>query len=215
LPTSRVQAAVLTDWSAVEDLLAIPFFEGPAGLEPGPGAVEAARLAGVDLGRLLAGQGFRGRAGEAARIVVADRAAGTGSLRQVMAIGIGPSVRGGSGVRDAAQRLAALTAGSASVTTTLAMLGSDQAESIQAAVEGFLLGAHRPPWAGSRPVGGERPAAPENLTLLIGAGGPRRRRQRGSLAGRAGQGQGCRRDDQPGAGSGPRTGWRSYAGDAG
>jgi leucyl aminopeptidase len=51
------------------------------------------------------------------------------------------------------------------------MVGGDRAESIRAAVEGFLLGAYRPPRVGHRPVAAERPAAPETLTLLLSGPG--------------------------------------------
>ena len=53
--------------STQDDLLAVPFFEGPRGPEPGPGAAEAARVIGGDLAGLLDRQGFGGRPGDAAR----------------------------------------------------------------------------------------------------------------------------------------------------
>ena len=149
------------------DLLAVPFFEGPAGPEPGPGAAEAARVIGADLAGLLAQQGFGGRPGDAATFLVPG-----GGPRRVVAVGAGPAGEAGtSAVRDAAQRVAALAAGSVHVAATLGLLGRDRAASVRAAAEGFLLGSYQVPRAGSQPVAGPRPAPPETLTLLAGEAG--------------------------------------------
>jgi leucyl aminopeptidase len=149
------------------DLLAVPFFEGPDGPEPGPGAAEAALVTGADLPGLLAGQGFRGRPGDAATFVVPG-----GGPHRVVAVGAGPAGEvPASAVRDAAQRLAALAAGSVHVATTLGLLGPDRAASVRAAAEGFLLGSYRVPRTGSRPVAGPEPVPPETLTLLAGDSG--------------------------------------------
>jgi leucyl aminopeptidase len=152
------------------DLLALPFFEGAAGPEPGPGTAEAARSAGADLPAMLgvlARQGFRGTPGDAATIIVS----GDGPQR-LAALGAGPAGSAGtSAVRDMAQRLAALAAGSASVATTLGLIGPDRPAAVRAAAEGFLLGAYRAPSKGSRPITGGRPAPPGALTLLT-AGAP-------------------------------------------
>jgi len=56
--------------STHDDLLAVPFFEGPRGPEPGPGAAEVARVIGADLAGPLARQGFGGRPGDAATFLV-------------------------------------------------------------------------------------------------------------------------------------------------
>ena len=149
------------------DLLAVPFFEGPGGPEPGPGAAEAALATGADLPGLLARQGFRGRPGDAATFVVP-----AGGPRRVVAVGAGPAGEvPASAVRDAAQRVAALAAGSVHVGTTLGLLGPDRAASVRAAAEGFLLGSYRVPRTGSRPVAGPEPAPAEMLTLLAGNSG--------------------------------------------
>ena len=109
--------------STQDDLLAVPFFEGPRGPEPGPGAAEAARVIGADLAGLLARQGFRGRPGDAATFLVPG-----GGPRRIVAVGAGPAGEASaSTVRDAAQRLAALAAGSVRVATTLGLLGPDRA----------------------------------------------------------------------------------------
>jgi leucyl aminopeptidase len=149
------------------DLLAVPFFEGPDGPEPGPGATEAALATGADLPGLLARQGFGGRPGDAATFVVPG-----GGPRRVVAVGAGPAGEvPASAVRDAAQRVAALAAGSVHVVTTLGLLGPDRAASVRAAAEGFLLGSYRVPRTGSRPVAGPEPAPVETLTLLAGDSG--------------------------------------------
>src|SRR5215472_868271 len=146
-----------------DDLLAVPFFEGPRGPEPGPGAAEAARVIGADLASLLDRQGFGGRPGEAATFLVPG-----GGPRLVVAVGAGPAGQASASVaRDAAQRVAALAAGSVRVATTLG-LGPDRAASVRAAAEGFLLGSYRVPRTGSRPVAGQQPDPPETLTLLTG-----------------------------------------------
>jgi leucyl aminopeptidase len=152
--------------STRDDLLAVPFFEGPRGPEPGPGAAEAARIVGADLAGLLARQGFRGRPGDAATFLLPG-----GGPRRVVAVGAGPAGEASaSAVRDAAQRLATLAAGSVRVATTLGLLGPDRAASVRAAAEGFLLGSYRVPRTGSRPVAGQQPDPPETLTLLTGDG---------------------------------------------
>jgi leucyl aminopeptidase len=153
--------------STHDDLLAVPFFEGPRGPEPGPGAAEVARVIGADLAGPLARQGFGGRPGDAATILVPG-----GGTRRVVAVGAGPAGEASaSGVRDAAQRLAGLAAGSARVATTLGLLGPDRAASVRAAAEGFLLGSYRVPRTGGRPVAGPQPAPPEALTLLTDGDG--------------------------------------------
>ena len=150
--------------STPDDLLAVPFFEAATGPEPGPGAAEAARAMGADLTGVLAQQGFRGRPGDTATFAVPG-----GEPRRVMAVGVGPA--GGAGtaaVRDAAQRVATLAAGSVHVAATFALLGPDRAGAVRAAAEGFLLGGYRAPRAGSRPVAGQQPAPPETVTILVG-----------------------------------------------
>ena len=146
------------------DLLAVPFFEAATGPEPGPGAAEAGRVLGADLAGLLVRQGFRGRPGDTATFAVPG-----GEPRRVMAVGVGPA--GGAGtaaVRDAAQRVATLAAGSVHVAATFGLLGPDRAGAVRAAAEGFLLGGYRAPRAGSRPVAGQQPAPPETVTILVG-----------------------------------------------
>jgi leucyl aminopeptidase len=59
-----------------------------------------------------------------------------------------------------------MAAGSATVATTLALLGPDRSESVRASAEGFLLGGYRVPRAGNHPIGGEPAAPPGKLTLL-------------------------------------------------
>src|SRR6185437_16124291 len=44
-----IEASSAPAGSTHDDLLAVPFFEGPSGPEPGPGAAEAARVIGADL----------------------------------------------------------------------------------------------------------------------------------------------------------------------
>ena len=165
--TVIIEVSSAPSGSTRDDLLAVPFFEGPRGPEPGPGAAEAARVIGADLAGLLDRQGFGGRPGDAATFLLPG-----GGQRQIVAVGAGPAGEASaSTARDAAQRLAALAAGSVHAATTLGLLGPDRAASVRAAAEGFLLGSYRVPRTGSRPVAGQQPAPPETLTLLTGDAG--------------------------------------------
>lgn len=162
--TTIIEVSSAAAGSTPDDLLAVPFFEAPAGPDPGPGAMEAARAVGADLTGMLARQGFRGRPGDAVTFVVPG-----GEPRRVMAVGVGPAGDvDAAAVRDAAQRVATLAAGPVHVAATLGRLGPDQAEAVRAAAEGFLLGSYRVPRAGSQPVAGQQPEPAETLTLLVG-----------------------------------------------
>ena len=149
--TVIIEVSSASAGSTQDDLLAVPFFEGPRGPEPGPGAAEAARVIGADLAGPLDRQGFRGRPGDAATFLVPG-----GGPRRIVAVGAGPAGEASaSAVRDAAQRVAALAAGSARAATTLGLLGPDRAASVRAAAEGFLLGSYRVP----RPAAGRWPGS--------------------------------------------------------
>jgi leucyl aminopeptidase len=169
---TTVEISLAPAGSTGEELLAVPFCEGPAGPEPGPGAAQAGQAAGADLADLaglVARQGFRGQAGEVAVFLVPGPGPDGRGPARIAAIGIGPAADAcPAAIRDAAQCLAGLAAGSSGVATTLALAGPDRAQSLRAAAEGFLLGAYRVPRAGSRPVGGAQPAPPARLTLLAG-----------------------------------------------
>jgi leucyl aminopeptidase len=155
-----------------DELLAVAFYQGPTGPEPGPGTVAARQVADVDLTSALARDGFRGKAGESAVFLVPGWSPGDPGPRRIAVIGIGrASDVNAAAVRDAAQRLASIAAGSATVATTLALIGPDRAESVRASAEGFLLGGYRVSRAGSHPIGGEPPAPPRKLTLLTSDGG--------------------------------------------
>ena len=152
-----------------DELLVIPFYEGATGPEPGPGAVAAGQAVGVDLADGLARDGFRGGAGESAVYLVPGWSPGDPGPRRIAVMGIGPLAGANAAtVRHGAQRLASIAAGSATVATTLAVVGPDRAESVRALAEGFLLGGYRVPRAGSHPIVGEPPAFPSKLTLLVG-----------------------------------------------
>jgi leucyl aminopeptidase len=154
--TVIIEVSPASAGSTQDDLLAVPFFEGPRGPEPGPGAAEAARVIGADLPGLLDRQGFGGRPGDAATFLVPG-----GGPRRVVAVGAGPAGEASASVaRDAAQRVATLVAGSVHVATTLGLLGPARAASVRAVAEGFLLGSYRVPRTGSRPVAGQQPAPP-------------------------------------------------------
>jgi leucyl aminopeptidase len=162
--TMIIEVSPAAAGSTHDDLLAVPFFEGTAGPDPGPGAMEAARVMGADLTGMLARQGFRGRPGDAAAFLVPG-----GGPRRVVAVGVGPAGDvGTAAVRDAAQRVAALAAGSVHAAATLGLLGQDRAGAVRAAAEGFLLGSYLVPRTGSQPVAGHQPVPPQTLTLLVG-----------------------------------------------
>jgi len=166
--TMIIEVSSAAAGSTQDDLLAVPFFEGTAGPEPGPGAAEAARVMGADLTGMLARQGFRGRPGDAATFLVPNG----GGPRRVVAIGAGRAADATTAaVRDAAQRAAALATGSVHAAATLGLLGQDRAGAVRAAAEGFLLGSYRVPRTGSQPVTGQQPVPPRTLTLLAGDAG--------------------------------------------
>lgn len=152
----RVRSVQILSSPNADDLLALPFFEGPVA---GPGIADAERGLGISLEDALRRAGFRGRRGEFTRLLVPNG----GSTRQVAAVGIGPQTLGITGVRDAAQRLGVISRDIDSVVTTLGDVGSDDCESLRATVEGFLLGAYRPPRLAS-PLDGQR--RPQRLALL-------------------------------------------------
>src|SRR5262249_58023477 len=84
--TVIIEVSSIPAGSSQDDLLAVPFFEGPRGPEPGPGAAEAARVIGADLAGPLARQGVGGRPGDAATFLVPG-----GGSRRVVAGGAGPA----------------------------------------------------------------------------------------------------------------------------
>src|SRR5262249_6385030 len=105
--------------------------------------------------------------GEAATFLIPG-----GGPRRIVAFGAGPAGQASASVaRDAAQRVAALAAGSARGATTLGLLRPGRAAAVRAGAGGRLLRSRRVPRAGSRPVSGQQPAPPETLTLLTGDAG--------------------------------------------
>ena len=153
------------------DLLVLPVFEGP---EAGPGVEE---VRGIDLLDLLRGAQIRGRVGET--FLVPNAGIDGLAARAVLLVGVGPRAEAGpTAVRRAAGRAARRLGDARTVATTLPRAAgrAPAAESLQAVVEGFLLGAYRFERYKSKPKGPEgkrrtssdrtRPASPK-ITFLV------------------------------------------------
>jgi leucyl aminopeptidase len=148
------------------DLLVLPAYRGP---HAGPGVRELGKALDVDVVSLLEENGFRGMLGEAYTLPTLGAAA----PRNVLVVGLGPKEEATPDrVRRAAGKVAALAARHRRVASTLpaAARGSWQ-ESIQAFVEGLLLGAYRFDRYKVRPVeedgqDGRRPRW-EQVSVLI------------------------------------------------
>lgn len=119
------------------DLLVVPVF---AGLEPGPGAQEAAAGLGVPLRSLLEARGFTGKAGEVAIPTLGRLAAST-----LLVVGLGERDKAGpEELRRAAAAIVKQAGGAKEAITTLAQaLPDDPAGAVRAVAEGALLAAYR------------------------------------------------------------------------
>ncbi|WP_432496614.1 leucyl aminopeptidase family protein [Kineococcus auxinigenes] len=139
------------------DVLAVPVAPGQDGVQPRPGAADAAVRYGVDLAALCAAEDVSGEAGRSTRLPVPAPA---GSPRRLLVLGVGASSPDELRRAGAALARAAGTAGD--VATTLA--DGVGAEGVRAVVEGFLLAAYAPPVAGARAA--DEPA--ERRLVLVG-----------------------------------------------
>jgi leucyl aminopeptidase len=131
-----VETSVEVPTDVSTDVLVLPVFSGP---DPGPGVRDVGSALGIQLAALMAHQGFSGAEGEVFRLT------GSHSLRasSLMFVGVGD---GGEldipGIWRAGLRAGREIGPGTKVATTLAQLGDDH-RSVEACIEGFLLGAYR------------------------------------------------------------------------
>jgi leucyl aminopeptidase len=120
------------------DLLLVPVFEGPNG---GPGVAEVGKALGVDLMSVLRDNAFRGKLGEAFTVPTLGRA----EPRTVLVVGLGPKAEAGPDrIRRAAGKVATMASRHRTVAGTVPAAGRGPWQrSVQAFVEGLLLGAYR------------------------------------------------------------------------
>jgi leucyl aminopeptidase len=144
------------------DLLLLPAFQGP---DPGPGIREVGRALDVDIAALLQENGFRGSLGELSSLPTMGR----GQARTVAVLGLGPKDEATSDrIRRASGRAAATAGRYGTVAATVPAAGKGPwQESVQAFVEGLLLGGYRFDRYKVRPVEDEtRPPRWERVTVL-------------------------------------------------
>ncbi|GAB7190307.1 hypothetical protein NUM3379_10130 [Kineococcus sp. NUM-3379] len=130
--------------------------DGP-GVQPRPGAADAALRYGLRFEEACAAERVSGAAGQVVRLPVQ---APEGSPRALYAVGVGESAP--ADLRRAAAALARAVRAEDDVATTLA--DGAGPEGVRAVVEGFLLAAHTPPRAGLKVA--EEPARTRRLLLL-------------------------------------------------
>ena len=139
------------------DVLVLPVFEGP---EAGPGVKDVKSL---DLLALYRDAKLKGKPGET--LLVPNTAADELAASSVLLVGLGPKAKATTDtVRRALGRVAPQLAKRTSVVTTLAQAAPRGGEdSVQAAVEGLILGAYR--FVAYKSDKGDPPAL-ETVTLL-------------------------------------------------
>ncbi len=135
LNVSLVDAAAA---GAPTDLLVVPVFSG---LDPGPGAEEAAAALGTPLRSLLEAQGFGGKVGEAVAVPTLGRLAAT----TLLVVGLGDRDQvGPEALRRAAAAIVRQAGGAKEAVATLApALPDDLAAAVRALTEGALLASYR------------------------------------------------------------------------
>jgi leucyl aminopeptidase len=155
----QLSAAAPGRGSTSGQALVLPFFAGDP-VVPGPGVAEASKTLGVDLAAAVQRvASFRGAVGEHALVVV--------GAQVVVGLGLGsePDL---ADVSAAGRHLGRSVRGYPRLSTTVAQVGDDLAGALRAFVEGFLLGAYRPPYQGAgKLLAHEAPAS--TVGLLIGS----------------------------------------------
>jgi leucyl aminopeptidase len=147
------------------DLLILPVFQGP---EAGPGIREANRALDADLVDVFRDNRLRGSFGETLTVPT------LGKLRAktVLLVGLGPRAEATSDmVRRALGKAAVQAARFRTVATTVAQAaGRGPEESVQAAVEGLLLGSYRFDRYRSNHDDGSEPSTALRRVTLLGPG---------------------------------------------
>jgi len=145
---------------AAADLLVLPIYQGPQG---GPGVKEASGALEADLVAVFAENGLKGKLGESLSVPTMGKL----PARTILLVGVGPKGEASaSTLRRAAGRAAGVASRFSSVATTLPQAAGRADESVQATVEGFLLGSYRiDRYKGDN--GDDAPVqAVENITVL-------------------------------------------------
>jgi leucyl aminopeptidase len=121
---------------AQAELLVLPVYEGP---DAGPGVKEVSRVLGSDLIKICRQSNFKGKLGETLTVP----SLGKIKPKVIVLVGVGKRAKVTSDtVRRAAGRVCGSVKGYSSVATTLASVARPPAASIQALVEGILLGSY-------------------------------------------------------------------------
>ncbi len=119
------------------DLLVLPVFEGP---EAGPGLREASGKMGTDLLAEYSANKLKGKVGQTLTVPTLGRL----SASTILLVGVGKRTHAKpDALRRAAGRIASRVSGYATVATTLPQVARGTEESLQATVEGLLLGSYR------------------------------------------------------------------------
>jgi leucyl aminopeptidase len=158
----RFDVATTSPAKQQADLLLLPAFQGP---EAGPGIREVGKALEVDVTELLEENGFRGLLGEVFTLPTLGRAA----PKNVAVVGLGPKAEATSDlVRRAAGKVARTAARYRTVAASVPAAGRGAwQESVQAFVEGLLLGAYRFDRYKGRPADDDvRPPRWERVTVL-------------------------------------------------
>ena len=136
----KVQLAPTPPADVEADLLVVPAFEGPEGPTPGPGLKEVARALDPDPLDVLRHNQFRGKLGE----VFLLPTSGQIGAASVLVVGLGKAADvTPDRIRRAAGKIAGRASRFARVAATLPQAAKGWPDSVQAFVEGLLLGAYR------------------------------------------------------------------------
>ena len=141
------------------DLLVLPIFEGP---EAGPGVRD---VKGVDLVRLAIEAKVKGSLGET--FLVPNAGIEGLAAKAVLLVGVGKRAEAGpTEVRRAAGRAAKRIGDRARIATTLPQVGRGAEDALEAATEGFALGAYR--FDRYKSQGGRKKKEVEPTVALVG-----------------------------------------------
>ena len=141
------------------DLLVLPIFEGP---EAGPGVRD---VKGVDLVRLASEAKVKGSLGET--FLVPNAGIEGLAAKAVLLVGVGKRAEAGpTEVRRAAGRAAKRIGDRARIATTLPQVGRGAEDALEAATEGFALGAYR--FDRYKSQGGRKKKEVEPTVALVG-----------------------------------------------
>ncbi len=145
------------------DVVVVPFF---ADRKPGAGAIEAVADSGVDLVAAVRGTpSFRGAIDDAPVVIPPTSA----KAPTIIVVGLGARAAvDPDAIRTAALRAGTIVRGRRRVALALGQVGTDRAESVRAAVEGFMFGCFERPRPESKPRAAYE-SLPTSITVLVSA----------------------------------------------